>query len=223
MRILVIEDEPPLANALHEALSAQGHAVDVAHDGVEGLDLLRAVPFDLAVLDVMLPLRSGLEVCREARREGVETPILMLTARDTLQDKVQGLDAGADDYLVKPFELPELMARVRALLRRNSTQKEAVLVVGDLSLDPATGEVWRAGQSIKLGRKERALLEALMRSAGRTLTHDRIVSHLWELDAEPNPEVIRAHVKGLRRAIGDQSEPRLIQTVHGIGYRLAPP
>ncbi|MBO9540790.1 response regulator transcription factor [bacterium] len=221
MRILVIEDEPHLANALHEALCAQGHAVDVAHDGLEGLDLLRGAPFDLAVLDVMLPRRSGLEVCREARAHGVETPILMLTARDTLQDKVQGLDAGADDYLVKPFELAELLARVRALLRRNATQKEAVLVVGDLSLDPATGEVRRAGQEIKLGRKERALLEALMRNAGRTLSHDQIIAHLWDLSAEPSPEVVRAHVKGLRRAIGDQAPSRLIETVHGLGYRMS--
>lgn len=221
MRILLVEDNVPLANALHEALETDGHAVDCAHDGHAGLDLLAAFPYDLIILDVMLPGQSGLEVCRKARERQVVAPILMLTARDTLSDKVAGLDSGADDYMVKPFELPELKARVRALLRRATPRKESILQVGDLALDPASGEVRRAGLPLKLHRKERALLEVLMRHAGRVVTREQIIEHLYDLDAEPTHEVIRAHIKGLRKAIADDREPRLIQTVHGIGYRMA--
>lgn len=220
MRILVVEDNPALSSALQEALKAEGHAVDAAQDGEMALELLGSFPYDLIILDVMIPGRSGLDVCREARARRVASPILMLTARDTLADKVAGLDSGADDYLVKPFELPELKARVRALLRRTSPHKESILQVGDLSLDPATGDVRRSGEPIKLHRKERALLEVLMRNAGRIVTRDQIIEHLYDLEAEPTHEVIRAHIKGLRKAIGDAHEPRLIQTVHGIGYRM---
>lgn len=221
MRILVVEDNLALADALREALAADGHAVDTAHAGPEGLELMGAFPYDLVILDVMLPGMSGLEVCRRARERRVAAPILMLTARDTLADKVAGLDSGADDYLVKPFDLPELKARVRALLRRAAPHKASVLQVGDLELDPASGEVRRGGAPLRLHRKERALLEVLMRHAGRIVTRDQIIEHLYDLDSEPSHEVIRAHVKGLRRAIGDDREPRLIQTVHGIGYRMA--
>lgn len=222
MRVLIVEDERPLASALREALEGMGHAVDVAMDGERAEELLSAFPYDLAVLDVMLPRRSGLEVCRYARARGLDLPILMLTARDTLSDKVSGLDAGADDYMVKPFELDELLARVRALLRRRAPRKEAILRVADLTLDPASGEVRRAGASIRLTRKERALLEVLMRNVGRIVPRERILEHLWDMEAEPDPEVIRAHVKLLRKAIADQREPRLIETVHGIGYRMRP-
>lgn len=220
MRILIVEDEPALASALREALAGSGHAVDLAPDGAEAQELLAAFPYDLMVLDVMIPKRSGLEVCRHSRARGLDLPILMLTARDTLADKVAGLDAGADDYLVKPFELDELLARVRALLRRRSERKDAVLKVADLSLDPASGEVMRAGVPVRLARKERALLEVLMRNCGRIVTRERILEHLWDMGAEPDPEVVRAHVKLLRKAIGDHQEPRLIETVHGIGYRM---
>jgi DNA-binding response OmpR family regulator len=220
MRVLIVEDEPSLAAALREALAGIGHAVDVASDGEAAEEMLAAYPYDLALLDVTLPRRSGLEVCRHARDRGLNLPILMLTARDTLADKVAGLDAGADDYLIKPFELDELLARVRALLRRRSPSKEAVLRVADLTLDPATGEVSRGGVPIKVTRKERALLEVLMRNAGRIVPRERILEHLWDMDAEPDPEVIRAHVKLLRKAIADQHAPRLIETVHGIGYRI---
>jgi len=220
MRLLIVEDEPDLAAALREALEGIGHAVDVVPDGAAAEDLLAAVPYDLALLDVTLPRKSGLDVCRWARKRGLDLPILMLTARDTLADKVAGLDAGADDYMVKPFELDELLARVRALLRRRTPSKEAILRVADLTLDPATGEVARAGMPLRLARKERALLEVLMRNAGRIVPRERILEHLWDLEAEPDPEVIRAHVKLLRKAIADQREPRLIETVHGIGYRM---
>lgn len=220
MRILVVEDNAELAAGLREALEADGHAVDVAGDGALGEDLIRSYPYDLAILDVMLPERSGLDVCRAARRAGLATPVLMLTARDTLADKVTGLDAGADDYLVKPFELAELRARVRALLRRATPSREAVLAVGDLRYDLATHAITRAGTPLKLSKKERALLEVLMRHAGSIVTHEQILERLYDMDAEPTQELIRAHVKGLRRAIGDDQEPRLIQTVHGIGYRM---
>lgn len=220
MRILVVEDNLALSGALQESLEQDGHAVDCAHDGGAALDLLGAFPYDLILLDVTLPGPSGLEICRKARERHVATPILMLTARDTLSDKIAGLDSGADDYMVKPFELPELKARVRALLRRAMPHKQSILQVGDLEFDPATGDVRRAGRLLKLHRKERALLEVLMRQAGRIVTRDQIVEHLYDLDAEPSHEVIRAHVKGLRRAIGDDGDPRLIQTVHGIGYRM---
>lgn len=220
MRLLIVEDEPDLAAALREALEGIGHAVDVAPDGAAAEDLLAVVPYDLALFDVTLPRKSGLEICRWARKRGLDLPILMLTARDTLADKVAGLDAGADDYMVKPFELDELLARVRALLRRRTPSKEAVLRVADLTLDPATGEVARAGTPLRLARKERALLEVLMRNAGRIVSRERILEHLWDLEAEPDPEVIRAHVKLLRKAIADQREPRLIETIHGIGYRM---
>lgn len=220
MRVLIVEDEPALAGALREALEGIGHAVDVASDGEMAEEMLDAYPYDLALLDVSLPRRTGLEVCRRARDRGLNLPILMLTARDTLADKVAGLDAGADDYLIKPFELDELLARVRALLRRHSPTKEAVLRVADLTLDPASSEVSRGGVPIKLARKERALLEVLMRNAGRIVPRERILEHLWDMDAEPDPEVIRAHVKLLRKAIGDNQAPRLIETVHGIGYRM---
>lgn len=220
MRILIVEDEPALAAALREALAGSGHAVDVAADGEAAMANLAAYPYDLMLLDVMLPRQSGLEVCRHARERGLDLPILMLTARDTLADKVAGLDAGADDYLIKPFELDELLARVRALLRRKSDRKDAILRVADLQLDPASGEVQRAGRRLKLTRKEHALLEVLMRHAGRIVPRERIIEHLWDMEAEPDPEVVRAHVKLLRKAIGDSGEPRLIETVHGIGYRM---
>lgn len=220
MRILIVEDEPRLANALHETLSFHGHTVDTAGDGREGEALLHSYPYDLAVLDIVLPDRNGLELCREARRRGLRLPILMLTARDTLADKVAGLDAGADDYLVKPFEMAELLARVRALLRRADGPKDGVLAVADLSYDPATGEASRAGVPVHLARKEKALLELLLRQAGRVVRREQIEAQLWDREGPPDSDVVRAHVKGLRKAIGDTASPRLIQTVHGIGYRL---
>lgn len=221
MRVLVVEDEPDLRSALAAALKKAGHAVDAAEDGPSGLAHLETYPYDLAVLDVMLPGTSGLAVCAEARRKGLALPILMLTARDTVGDKVAGLDAGADDYMVKPFELDELLARVRALLRRHADKKEGPLRVGALQLDPATGEVTRDGKPLALGRKQRALLEYFMRNPDRVLTREQIFDHVWNGEAEPDSDVVRAQVKLLRKAIGDQDGPRLIQTVHGVGYRMS--
>jgi DNA-binding response OmpR family regulator len=220
MRLLVVEDEPALRATLVEALRGAEHAVDAAADGEQGLAWLLGAPYDLVVLDVGLPGMSGFGVCREARRSGLAVPILMLTARDTLEDKVAGLDAGADDYLVKPFELAELLARVRALLRRHAPRKEGALSVGELRLDPASGEASRAGVPIELTRKQRALLEYFMRNAGRLLTRAQILDHVWDSASEPDSDVVRAQIKLLRRAIGDTGAPRLIETVHGVGYRL---
>ncbi|MFP5501188.1 MAG: response regulator transcription factor [Candidatus Sericytochromatia bacterium] len=221
MRLLIIEDEPALRAAVAEAMTGVGHAVDEAPNGHEGLAMLRAFPYDAAILDIGLPGLDGLSLCREVRALGMTVPILLLTARDTLKDKVEGLDAGADDYLVKPFELDELLARVRALLRRHAPRKESVLAVADLRLDPATGEAWRAGRKIELPRKERALLEYLMRNAGRLVSRDQILLHVWDSPDAPESDVVRAHIKLLRKAIGDVGSPRLIQTVHGLGYRMA--
>ncbi len=221
MRVLVVEDEAPLAAALRDALGGGGHAVDVAADGEEADTLIDGIPYDLVVLDLGLPKRSGLEVCRRARARGANMPILVLTARDATADKVAGLDAGADDYLVKPFELPELQARVRALLRRQGPARDPLLRTADLILDPATGRVTRAGRDLTLPRKERALLEYFLRHPGRLLSHDDILTHVWSGEAEPASDVVRAHVKLLRKAIGDDRAPRLIQTVYGLGYRLA--
>lgn len=220
MRILLIEDDVALANVIHEALSPVCRAVDVAHDGAAGEELLGLYPYSLLVLDLLLPQRSGLEICRAARASGLDLPILMLTALDSLADKVQGFDAGADDYLAKPFEIMELKVRVRALLRRRMPRHETLLRAGELTLDPATRQVHRAGQLLKLMPKEFDLLELLMRNVGRIVTHSQILLGLWARDAEQSPGALRTHVKGLRRAIGDTSTPRLIESVHGRGYRM---
>lgn len=221
MRVLVVEDEPRLRGALREALEKAGYTVDTAGDGVQGLEAILDLPCDAVVLDIMLPRLSGLDVCRTARKQGRDVPILLLTARDSTADKVAGLDAGADDYLVKPFEIAELLARVRALLRRQGGRKQGVLQVADLVLDPATGDVTRGGKPVVLARKQRALLEYLLRSAGRIVTRDQILEHVWDFAADPESDVVRAQVKLLRKAIGDTGRPRLIETVHGIGYRMA--
>ena len=220
MRILAIEDEPDLRGGLLEALARAGHAADGAATGPEGLDMILGRAYDLVVLDVGLPGLDGLSVCREARRRGATMPILVLTARDALADKVAGLDAGADDYLVKPFELDELLARVRALLRRPGGERTGALAVGDLRLDPATGQATRGGRPVVLARKERALLEYLMRNRGRIITRDQILAHVWDEPGGPESDVVRAHVRLLRKAIADDGAPRLIETVHGIGYRM---
>ena len=220
MRILIVEDDPGLQPVLAEAFSHAGHVVDVVADGASARDHLAAWPYDLAVLDRGLPDGDGLELCAAVRARRPDTPILVLTARDTLGDRVAGLDAGADDYLVKPFAVEELLARARALLRRPGGDRAPVLAVGDLRFDPATGEVTRGDRPVTLARKERALLEYLMRNAGRIVTRDQILDHVWDDGGAVESDVVRAHVKLLRRAIGDDGAPRLIETVHGVGWRL---
>lgn len=221
MRLLLVEDDVALAEAVREALSARDRTIDVVHDGSAGEELLGLYAYDLLILDVLLPNRSGFDICRHARAMGQEVPVLFLTALDSLADKVQGFDAGADDFLAKPFELEELKLRARALLRRSAMRREGVLQVGDLTLDPGTGRVQRGDQEIRLMPKEFALLELLMRNAGRIVTHSQILLGLWSTDAEQSAGALRTHIKGIRRAIGDTGARPLIETVHGRGYRMS--
>jgi DNA-binding response OmpR family regulator len=221
MRILIVEDEPKVANFIRQGLEEERHSVDVAADGAEALDLLAVVPpYDLIVLDLLLPRRDGFAVLRALRGRGVATPVLVLTARDAVADKVAGLDLGADDYLTKPFAFEEFLARVRALLRRGPGPAAPVLRVGDLALNRATREVTRAGRSIALTAREYALLEYLMSHAGRVLTRPMIAQHVWGLDFDSGSNTIDVYVGYLRRKIERTGEPRLIHTVRGVGYVL---
>lgn len=221
MRVLVIEDERELAAAVATALTRAGHAVDQAHTGPEGLAAWASAPYALVVMDLGLPGLDGVELCRRGRAQGLGTPLLALTARASTEDKVASLDAGADDHLAKPFVLEELLARARALMRRQAPQRAGVLALGDLSLDPAAGEVRWAGRPVPLSGKPRALLELLLREPGRLWPHEAILDRLWAGEAAPGPEVVRAHVKALRAALGAAGvPPGWVQTVHGVGYRL---
>jgi len=221
MRVLVVEDDLRIAEFIRKGLEEEGHAVDVAHDGDEALDWPSVVDFDVIVLDIMLPGRDGIEVCRTLRTRGVRTPILMLTARDTIDDRVAGLDSGADDYLVKPFAFAELLARLRALLRREPVLLGTTLEVADLTLDTVTRQVSRAGQPVTLTNKEYALLEYLMRHPNQVLTRTMIAEHVWNFDFDTGTNVIDVHIRYLRRKIDDQHELKLIQTVRGAGYRIS--
>jgi DNA-binding response OmpR family regulator len=223
MRILIVEDNRSLNQSLRLSLEEDGHAVDSSFDGSEGQYLAEITPYDAIVLDIMLPGKNGLEVCRELRRNGNRTPVLMLTARDTIEDRVTGLDSGADDYLVKPFALPELRARLRALFRREAPEKTGLLQVGDLVLDPATHEVKRGGQAIELTAKEYALLEYFMRNPGRLISREMAEQHVWDYDFEGVSNVIDVYIRRLRRKLDDPFEVKLLETVRGAGYRLARP
>ena len=200
-----------------------GYAVDPAYDGVEGEELAHLYDYDAIILDIMLPRKDGLAVCRDLRNERVKSPILLLTARDTVEDRVVGLDSGADDYLVKPFALEELQARLRALLRRQSPDKSSLLKVCDLTLDPATHFVERAGQRIDLTAKEFALLEYFMRNPNRVITREMAESHIWSYDFQAISNVVDVYVRRLRRKIDDPFEVKLFETVRGAGYRLIRP
>ncbi len=221
MRVLVVEDDLRIREFIRKGLEEEGHAVDVAHDGDEALDWPAVVDFDVIVLDIMLPGRDGIEVCRTLRTRGVRTPILMLTARDTVDDRVAGLDSGADDYLVKPFAFAELLARLRALMRREPVLLGTTLEVADLSLDTATRQVARAGTPVTLTNKEYALLEYLMRHPNQVLTRTMIAEHVWNFDFDTGTNVIDVHIRYLRRKIDDPHDLKLIQTVRGAGYRIS--
>jgi DNA-binding response OmpR family regulator len=220
MRILLVEDNRRLNNSLRLSLVEDGYAVDPAFDGPEGEELARSVPYDAIILDIMLPKKDGLDVCRDLRTTRINTPILMLTARDTVEDRVAGLDSGADDYLVKPFSLSELRARLRALMRRESSDKSGVLTVADLTLDPATHRVTRANTDIQLTTKEYALLEYFMRNPDRLITREMAESHIWSYDFEGTSNVVDVYVRRLRRKIDDPFDLKLFETVRGAGYRL---
>ena len=221
MRVLVVEDERRIADFISRGLSEHGYAVDVAYDGDEALDWPAVADFDVIILDVMLPVRDGIEVCRTLRERGLRTPILMLTARDAVEDRVRGLDSGADDYLVKPFAFAELLARLRALTRREPAALGTVLQVGDLILDTGTREASRQGMSSELTSKEYALLEYLMRHANQVLTRTMIAEHVWSYDFDNATNVIDVHIRNLRRKIDDPFPTKLIQTVRGAGYRIS--
>ena len=222
MRILVAEDERKVASFLRQGLQEEGHAVEIAADGAAALDLLLGGPvYDLVVLDLMLPKRDGLDVLKTLRRRGVETPVLVLTARDAVPDKVTGLDLGADDYLTKPFAFDEFLARVRALLRRGDGRRVPVLKLGDLTLDPATRLVTRAGRRLTLTAREHALLEYFLRNVGRVLTRPMIAQHVWGLDFDTESNIIDVYVGYLRRKVDGEGEPRLLHTVRGAGYMLS--
>jgi two-component system OmpR family response regulator len=220
MRALVVEDELKMAVILRRGLAEEGYAADIARTGEEALDMARAAPYDAIVLDVMLPELGGLEVCRELRASGVWTPILMLTARDGVEDRVAGLDAGADDYLVKPFSFAELLARLRALARRGQAERPAVLEVGSLRLDPATRQVWRGEVGIELSAKEFALLETFLRRPGEALTRLDLLEHAWDYAYENRSNIVDVYVGYLRAKIDRPFGRHSIETVRGVGYRL---
>lgn len=223
MHILVVEDEVKLAKLIQRVLEQERHVVEVAHDGETGLDLAASGSFDIIVLDVMLPKRNGFDICRALREMGVATPVLMLTARDTVADKVQGLDVGADDYLTKPFAIEEFLARLRALSRRTQTYTETDrLQVGDLVLDRKTREVRRGDRQIDLTAKEFALLEYLMRHPNQALSRDRIIEHVWGYDSDAQPNAVDIYVHFLRRKIDHGHERPLIRSVRGVGYKIQP-
>lgn len=223
MRILVIEDNYRLNSSLQMNLVHEGYSVDTAYDGQEGQDLAELTPYDLIILDILLPKKDGLEVCRELRRRRIHTPILLLTARDSVDDRVRGLDCGADDYLVKPFAMRELLARLRALLRRNHPYTNGRLEIGDLVIDPVAHNVERDERSIDLTPKEFALLEYFMYHPNQVVTREMIEQHIWNYDFECSSNVIDVYVRRLRRKIDDPFEVKLLATIRGIGYRLAPP
>lgn len=221
MKILLVEDDDRISSALAEALTDQNYAVDVADDGQAGWDLLEAYDYDLVLLDVMLPKLNGVQLCQKMRQQGYLVPVLMLTARDTSDDKVMGLDAGADDYVIKPFDLKELLARVRALLRRGSAVLLPLLEWRGLQLNPATCEVVYDEQRLNLTPKEYSLLELFLRSRERVLNRSTILNHLWSSEEPPGEETIKVHIRGLRQKLAAAgAEPDFIETVYGLGYRL---
>jgi two-component system OmpR family response regulator len=220
MRVLVIEDEVRMARLIKRALEEEGHAVDVARDGPDGLWMATENPYAAVVLDVMLPGFDGFELCRRLRAAGIWAPVLMLTARDEVGDRVRGLDAGADDYLVKPFSLLELSARLRALARRDDRRRPAVLAVGDLKLDPAGKRAWRAGTELQLSPKEFSLLEFFLRHPGTVLTRSQIIEAVWDFAYDGTSNVVDQYVNYLRRKVDVPFGRNDIETVRGMGYRL---
>jgi two-component system OmpR family response regulator len=222
MRVLIVEDELKMASLIRRGLRDEGMAADVAVKGEDALWMAGATEYDAIVLDVMLPGTDGFEICRRLRGDGVWSPVLMLTARDAVEDRVAGLDNGADDYLTKPFSFAELLARLRALARRGPVERPPVLEAGDLRLDPATRRVWRAGTEVALSTKEFALLETFMRRAGQVLDRFQLLEHAWDYDYENRSNVVDVYVRYLRQKIDRPFGVEAIETVRGAGYRLRP-
>ena len=223
MRILLVEDDADLAQFIRKGLKEEHYAVDVAADGEEGLALALDNSYDLMILDIMLPKLDGLTLCRRVRDKGISTPVLLLTARNTVETKVSGFNIGADQFMPKPFAFAELLARIRALLRRGSSPQIAHLQAADLRLDPASHRVWRAGQEISLTNKEYALLEFLLRNKNRVLTRTAIIEHVWDISYDPMTNIVDAHIRALRAKIDRDFSPPLIATVRGAGYMLEEP
>ena len=223
MKVLIVEDEQKTGDYLKQGLSEAGFVADLARDGVDGLHLALTDDYDLVVLDVMLPRLDGWEVLREIRHKGKHLPVLFLTARDQVEDRVKGLEFGADDYLVKPFAFSELLARLRALLRRGKTNEPELLQIADLELDLLRRRVTRAGRRIDLTAKEFALLELLLRRQGEVLPRSLIASQVWDMNFDSDTNVIEVTVRRLRAKIDDEFEPKLIRTVRGMGYVLEIP
>jgi two-component system, OmpR family, response regulator len=220
MRVLIVEDDPKMAGLLRRGLVDEGHAADVAGSGDDALWMAQSVEYDAIVLDVMLPGMDGFAVCRQFRRDSVWSPVLMLTARDAVEDRVAGLDAGADDYLPKPFSFAELLARLRALTRRGAAERPTVVEVGDLRLDPAARRVWRGETEIDLSAKEFALLEAFVQRPDQVLSRDRLLEHAWDFAYEARSNVVDVYVRYLREKIDRPFGRSTLETVRGMGYRL---
>jgi two-component system OmpR family response regulator len=220
MRVLVVEDEVKMATLIRRGLSEEGHAADIASSGEDAIWMAQAHPYESILLDVMLPGMSGFETCRRLRDAGVWTPVMMLTARDSVDDRIVGLDAGADDYLAKPFSFAELLARLRALARRGGVERPAILEVGKLRLDPATRQAWRGAREVRLSPKEFALLEIFMRRPGQVLTRLQLLEQAWDFAYENRSNVIDVYIRYLRQKIDRPFQAHSIETVRGVGYRL---
>jgi two-component system, OmpR family, response regulator len=220
MRVLIVEDEARMATAIRRGLQAEGVVADVAPSGEDALWMAGSTEFDAVILDVMLPGIDGFETCQRLRDDGVWAPIIMLTARDAIEDRVKGLDRGADDYLVKPFSLAELLARLRALGRRGKAERPQVLEVGDLRLDPASQQVWRGEEEIHLSHKEFVLLETFMRHPGEVLSRFQLLERAWDYDYENRSNVVEVYVRYLREKVDRPFGVKSIETVRGAGYRL---
>lgn len=220
-KILLVEDEIKIANAIKRGLKYEGFEVSIAPDGEEGLELGKTLDFDCIILDRMLPLKEGVEVCKELRKSNIKTPIIMLTAKSGVNDKVEGLDAGADDYLAKPFSLDELLARIRAVLRRGSSLLNDVLKVGDLTLNTSTFEVKRSGILINLSKKEYDLLEYFMINANKTISKEKLINHVWDYDSDILLNTVEVYIGYLRNKIDKPfKDNKMLQTVRGFGYKL---
>ncbi len=218
MRVLLVEDDKKVAGFIKKGLTEEQYAVDVFYDGEDGTFWATEHEYDIIILDIMLPRKSGIEVCKELRTKHILAPIIMLTVKDTVEDKIKGLDVGADDYLTKPFSFDELLARIRALLRRSQQYKTPTLSIADLEFDPASRKVTRAGQEMILTGKEYALLEYLLRNKGRVLSETRIAAHVWDLEHDPGTNVVNVYIHHLRNKIDKGFDKKLIHTIRGVGY-----
>lgn len=220
MRILVIEDDQKLSDIIKRGLSEIGYAVDTAYDGEEGEEMAKVVPYDLIILDIILPQKDGIEVCLKLRKNQIKSRIIMLTCKDSVSDRVKGLDSGADDYLVKPFAFDELLARIRALFRREISDGSHIIRAGKLSMDTLTREVKRANKSMILTPKEYALLEYFMRNPNIVITRRMLEDHVWDFSLESESNLVDVYIRRLRQKIDEEEEDSLIETVRGVGYRL---